>query len=37
MYELKIYRRILCHDNKNDEKFELGLTCQCTIDMRNFH
>ena len=35
IYELKIQRRNLCHDKKNDAKFEEESTCQFKIDMRN--
>ena len=35
MYELKIYRGILRHDNKNDIRFEEGLTSKFKIDMRS--
>ena len=36
MYELKIYRGIImCHDKKNDAKFEEELTCRSKIDMGN--
>ena len=36
MYELKIYRGvIMCHDMKNDTKFEEELTCRSKIDMGN--
>ena len=30
MYELKIYREVMCHDNEEE------LTCCFKIDMRNF-
>ena len=33
MYELKIYRGVVCHDN--DAEFEEESTCQLKIDMRN--
>ena len=33
MYELKINRGVMCHDN--DAKFEKQLTCQFKTDMRN--
>ena len=35
MYELKIYRGVMRHGNKNDAKFEEELTCRFKIDMRN--
>ena len=35
MYELKIYRGIICHDNeKKNAKLEEELTCHFKIDMR---
>ena len=36
MYDLKIYRGDMFHDNKNDTKIEEELTCRFKIDMRNF-
>ena len=36
MYELKICRGDMCHDNENYAKIEEELTCGCKIDMRNF-
>ena len=33
MYELKIYRGVVCHDN--DAEFEEKSTCQLKIHMRN--
>ena len=35
MYELKIYRGVLCHEMKNDTKREEELTCQFKINIRN--
>ena len=35
MYELKIYRGIMCHENEDDAQFEEQLTGQFKIDMRN--
>ena len=35
MYELKIYREVLCHDNEDATKIEEELTCHFKIDMRN--
>ena len=35
MNELKTYRGAMHCDNKNDEKFEIELTCQFKIDIRN--
>ena len=35
MHELKIYRGVMYHDNKNDAKFEEELTCRFKIDIRN--
>ena len=35
MYELNIYRVVMCHDNENDAKFEEELTCRFKTDMRN--
>ena len=36
MYELKIYRGVLCYDNEEyDKTFEEELTCQFKIEMRN--
>ena len=36
MYQLKIYRGVLCyHIEEYDTKFEEELTCQFKIDMRN--
>ena len=35
MHELKIYRGVMCHGNKNDAKIEKELTCRFKIDMRN--
>ena len=34
MYELKIHRGFMFHDNENDAKFEEELTC-FKIDMKN--
>ena len=34
MYELKIYKVVMCYD-KNDTKFEKKLTCLFKIDIRN--
>ena len=34
MYELKIYSRVMRHDN--DTKIEEELTCRFKTDMRNF-
>ena len=33
MYELKIYRGVMCHDN--EAKFEVELTCQFKTEMWN--
>ena len=35
IYELKIYRGVMCHDMKSDAKFEEELTSHFKIDMRN--
>ena len=36
MYQLKIYRGVLCCDSEEyDRKFEEELTCQLKIDMKN--
>ena len=35
MYELKIYRGVMCHDNEEWYKIEEGLTCCFKADMRN--
>ena len=35
MYELKIHRGFMFHDNENDAKFEEELTCCFKIDMKN--
>ena len=32
MYEFKIYRGVMCHDNEELRKFEEELTCQLKID-----
>ena len=34
MYELKIYRGTICHDNEKDAKLEEELTCCFKIKMR---
>ena len=34
MYQLKIDRRTICHDNKKDAKLEEELTCPFKIEMR---
>ena len=34
MYQLKIYRGVICHAMKNDAKLEEELTCGFKIDMR---
>ena len=34
MYELKIYRGTICHDNKKDARLEDELTCRFKIEMR---
>ena len=34
MYELKIYRRTICHDNIKDAKLEGKSTCHFKIEMR---
>ena len=34
MYELKIYRGTICHDNEKDAKLEEELTCRFKIEMR---
>ena len=31
MYELKIQRGVVCHDNENDAKFEEELTCRLKL------
>ena len=36
MYEFKIYREVLLHDNEEWWKIEEELTCQFKIDMRNW-
>ena len=33
MYELKIYRGTICHDNEKDAKLEEELTCRFKIEM----
>ena len=35
MYDLNIYRAIMCHENEECCKIEEELTCQFKIDMRN--
>ena len=35
IYELKICRGVMCHENENNAKFKEELTCQFKIDMRN--
>ena len=36
MYELKIYRGVMCHDNEdNNAKSGEEMTCRFKIDMRN--
>ena len=35
MYDLKIYREVMCHDNEEWYKIEEELTCHFKIDMRN--
>ena len=37
MYDLKICRGVMCHDNdmKNNAKLEEALTCHFKTDMRN--
>ena len=35
MHELKMYRRVMCNDTKNDEKSEEELTCRFKIDRRS--
>ena len=34
MYELKIYRGTICHDNEKDARLEHELTCRFKIEMR---
>ena len=34
MYELKIYRGTICHDNEKDARLEDELTCRFKIEMR---
>ena len=34
MYELKIYRGTICHDNEKDARLENELTCRFKIEMR---
>ena len=34
-YELKIHRGVMCHEMKNNAKFEVESTCHFKIDMRN--
>ena len=36
MYELKIYRKVMCHENEEWYKIEEELTCCFKIDLRNF-
>ena len=38
MYDFKIYKGVMCHDNeemKDNAKFEEELTCHFKTDMRN--
>ena len=35
IFELKIYRRVICNENENDAKIEEELTSQFKIDMCN--
>ena len=35
LYELNIYRGVICHDNEKWHKFDDELTCQFKIDIRN--
>ena len=35
MYELKISRGVMCHDNEEEELTEEELTCHFKTDMRN--
>ena len=38
MYELKIYRGVMCHDvmtMKNDTKIQEEFTCRLKVDLRN--
>ena len=34
MYEVRIYRGIICNDNEKDAKLEEELTCRFKIEMR---
>ena len=34
MYELKIYRGTICHDNEKDARLEDELICRFKIEMR---
>ena len=35
MCKLEIYRGVMCHDMKNDAKFEEQFTCQFKIEFSN--
>ena len=35
MYEFKIYRGTICHDNEKDAKLEKELTCRFKIESRS--